>query len=383
MDLYEYQGKEFFSRYGVPTTQGRLAATVEEAKFYAKEVGFPCVLKAQVHVGGRGKAGGIKIVNDQIEASNAADAILGMTIKGHVVDRIWIEQATQIAKEYYCSFTLDRAERKYLLMLSASGGIDIEEVALTNPKAIIRRHIDPIHGVSEQILAQAVVDAGIDEKAQSQVVESLTKLYKAFVDGDADLVEVNPLVLDTAGKVKVLDAKVTLDDNAAFRHPEWESYFLTVELDHREKIAKELGLTYIGLTGSVGIIANGAGLAMATLDVVNQVGGEAANFLDLGGSASADTMVAALEVINDDDNVRSILVNIFGGIVRCDLVAQGICDALQRVKLKAPLVIRLDGTNADRAYEILRPLTSDALMIETTMLLAASRAVAAANEQRN
>ena len=382
MDLFEYQGKQFFARYGIPTSPGGVAETPEEAVRQAVAAGFPAVIKAQVQVGGRGKAGGIKIAANEEEALAHAQAILGMDIKGHLVKRVWVEHASDIAKEYYASYTLDRSAKLYLLMLSAKGGVDIEEVAVTDPEAIVRRHIDPVSGADREMLEEAVEASGIDAEARQGVAEILEALYRAFVEGDADLVEINPLIFNTAGKVHALDAKVTLDDNATYRHPEWAEWAKTVEYDGRERLAKERGLNYIGLSGSVGIIANGAGLAMSTLDVVNQVGGSAANFLDLGGGASADTMAAALEVINTDENVEAVLVNIFGGIVRCDEVAKGILEALNRVELAAPLVIRLDGTNSDLAREILAPHVSPRLMVESTMLGAARRAVDIVNEKK-
>ncbi|MDA8396698.1 MAG: ADP-forming succinate--CoA ligase subunit beta [Actinomycetota bacterium] len=382
MDLFEYQGKQFFARYGIPTSPGGVAETPEEAVRQAVAAGFPAVIKAQVQVGGRGKAGGIKIAANEEEALAHAQAILGMDIKGHLVKRVWVEHASDIAKEYYASYTLDRSAKLYLLMLSAKGGVDIEEVAVTDPDAIVRRHIDPVSGADREMLEEAVEASGIDAEARQGVAEILEALYRAFVEGDADLVEINPLIFNTAGKVHALDAKVTLDDNATYRHPEWAEWAKTVEYDGRERLAKERGLNYIGLSGSVGIIANGAGLAMSTLDVVNQVGGSAANFLDLGGGASADTMAAALEVINTDENVEAVLVNIFGGIVRCDEVAKGILEALNRVELVAPLVIRLDGTNSDLAREILAPHVSPRLMVESTMLGAARRAVDIVNEKK-
>ena len=381
MDLYEYQGKEFFARYGIATSPGGVADTVQEAVARADAVGYPAVIKAQVLVGGRGKAGGIKIASNASEATLYADSILGMDIKGHRVDRVWVERSSNIAKEYYASYSLDRGAKDYLLMLSAKGGVEIEDVALSDPEAIVRVHIDPVIGVTRETLTEAVIAAQIDQEARLGVVEILENLYNAFVQGDADLVEINPLILNTAGVVHALDAKVTLDDNAMFRHDEWAEYAATVEYDGRERLAKERGLNYIGLSGSVGIIANGAGLAMSTLDVVNQVGGSAANFLDLGGGASADTMSGALEVINTDEKVEVVLVNIFGGIVRCDEVAKGILEALSRVELRAPIVIRLDGTNSDVAQEILAPYISARLVVEETMLEAAKRAVDIANNR--
>ncbi|SHE36493.1 succinyl-CoA synthetase beta subunit [Ferrithrix thermotolerans DSM 19514] len=381
MDLFEYQGKKFFSAYGIPTSEGDVTENVEEAVSIARRVGFPAVVKAQVQVGGRGKAGGIRLVGTEDEAREAASAILGMDIKGHLVRRVWIEHASDIAKEYYVSVTLDRGAKDHLIMVSSQGGVEIEEVAASNPDAIKRLHVNPIDGLKEAEAKKIVVEAAIDEAAQAGVVDVLLKLYRAYVEGDADLVEINPLILTTSGKVHALDAKVTLDDNAAFRHPEWDEFRATQELDGREKLAKEKHLNYIGLEGSVGIIANGAGLAMSTLDVVNQVGGKAANFLDLGGGAGADVMAAALEVINTDENVRSVLINVFGGITRCDQVAKGIVDALSRVDIKSPLVVRLDGTNAQEGRKILEDFKSEKVVVEATMIGAARRAVELAGKE--
>lgn len=379
MDLFEYQGKQFLAQYGIAMVPGGIADTAEKSVAQADIFGYPVVVKAQVHVGGRGKAGGIKLAANSEEAYDLSKAIIGMDIQGHRVRTVWIERPSDIAKEYYASYTLDRATKTYLLMLSSKGGVEIEDVAKSDPDAIVRRYIDPVSGVTTEILEDVVALAGIDKKAQEGVIDILQKLYVAFVEGDADLVEINPLILNSDGFVRALDAKVTLDDNAAFRHPEWAPYAETVEYDGRERLAKERGLNYIGLSGTVGIIANGAGLAMSTLDVVNQVGGSAANFLDLGGGAGADTMAAALEVINTDENVLVVLVNIFGGIVRCDEVAIGIREALSRVALRSPIVIRLDGTNAEAAHRILQPMVSDKLMVEATMISAARRAVEIAN----
>ena len=379
MDLFEYQGKQFFAQYGIATSPGDVATTVEDAVAIADKVGYPAVIKAQVQVGGRGKAGGIKIVGNPEEAKVQAGNILGMDIKGHLVKRVWVEHASDIEKEYYASFTLDRSAKLHMAMVSAKGGVEIEDVAVTDPEAIVKYHVNPLDGITLAEARDIAVRAGIDEPAIEGVSEILVKLYDAFVKGDADLVEINPLILTPEHKVHALDAKVTLDDAAAFRHPEWEPYRATQEFDGREKLAKELGLNYIGLDGNVGIIANGAGLAMSTLDVVNQVGGQAANFLDLGGGADANTMTSALEVINTDHNVDSVLINIFGGITRCDLIAKGIIEALSRVEIKAPLVIRLDGTNAAEAREIIEPYVSDKLIVRPTMLEAAQTAVDLAN----
>ena len=380
MDLFEYQGKQYFSRFDIPVSPGGVADTVEEALNVATRVGFPVVVKAQVKVGGRGKAGGVKLATNEDEVRTHAGAILGLDIKGHVVKRLWVERASDIAKEYYASFTLDRPNKVHLGMLSAQGGVEIEVVAEENPDAIAMLQIDPLVGLDIATARRWVAEAGLDEEARAQAAELLVKLYTCYVEGDCDLAEVNPLILTPDGRVHALDAKVTLDENAAFRHPEWEEFRATETEDPREKMAKEKGLNYIGLDGTVGIIANGAGLAMSTLDVVNQVGGSAANFLDIGGGANADVMAAAMEVINTDPKVKSIFVNIFGGITRVDEVAKGVIEALSRVTITAPIVLRLDGTNAVEGRAILEPHLNDRLLTEPTMLDAARRAVAFANQ---
>ena len=381
MDLFEYQGKQYFARYEIPVSRGDKADSVDEAVAAADDAGYPVVVKAQVQVGGRGKAGGIKLANDAAEVREHAGNILGMDIKGHTVNRVWVENASDIDEEYYASFTLDRGAKQHLMMLSAEGGVEIETVAESNPDAIVKLHIDPVVGLDLARARQACVDAKLPERALDGAADILIKLYRCFVEGDCDLAEINPLILKPTGEVHALDAKVTLDDNAAFRHPEWEAFSATEVLDDREQLAKEKGLQYIGLDGTVGIIANGAGLAMSTLDVVNQVGGTAANFLDIGGGANADVMAGALEVINFDDNVKSILINIFGGITRGDEVANGIVEAMSRVDLRAPIVIRLDGTNAEEGREILASagIPEAKLRSEATMLDAARVAVAIAN----
>lgn len=385
MDLFEYQGKQYFARYDIPVSPGGVADTVDEAVRQADAAGYPVVVKAQVQVGGRGKAGGIKLADDADEVRTHAANILGMDIKGHVVKRVWVENASDIESEFYASFTLDRAAKQHLLMLSVEGGVEIEQVADTNPDAIIRLHIDPVDGLNVEGARQAAVDAGIPETARDGVAEILVKLYRCYTEGDCDLAEINPLILKPSGEVHALDAKVSLDDNAAFRHPEWAEYAATVELDGREQLAREKGLQYIGLDGTVGIIANGAGLAMSTLDVVNQVGGTAANFLDIGGGANADVMAAALDVINSDENVASIFINIFGGITRGDEVAKGIVEAVGRVHLRAPMVIRLDGTNAEAGRQILldADIPADRLISKPTMLDAAREVVALASSGKD
>ena len=381
MDLFEYQGKQYFARYDIPVSAGGVADTVDEAVAQADAAGYPVVVKAQVQVGGRGKAGGIKLANTAAEVREHAGNILGMDIKGHLVKRVWVENASDIAEEYYASYTLDRSAKKHMLMLSKEGGVEIETVAETNPDAILIRHIDPVDGIDLAWATQAAKDAKMPEQSVAGVADILVKLYRCYTEGDCDLAEINPLILKPTGEIHALDAKVSLDNNAAFRHPEWDEYRATEELDERERLAREKDLQYIGLDGSVGIIANGAGLAMSTLDVVNQVGGSAANFLDIGGGANADVMAAALEVINYDQNVKSIFVNIFGGITRGEEVAKGIVEALNRVQLKAPIVIRLDGTNAEEGRQILASagIPESVLQSKPTMLEAAHAAVAIAN----
>jgi succinyl-CoA synthetase beta subunit len=313
------------------------------------------------------------------EAREHASSILGLDIKGHVVKRLWVEVASPIAKEYYASFTLDRPNKVHLGMLSAQGGVEIEVVAEEDPDAIAFISIDPTRGLDLATARKWVDEARLDEVAKEQAAELLVKLYDCYTAGDCDLAEINPLVLTPDNRVLALDAKVTLDENAAYRHPEWDEYRATDTEDPREQMAREKGLNYIGLDGSVGIIANGAGLAMSTLDVVNQVGGSAANFLDIGGGANADVMAAALEVINADPAVKSIFVNIFGGITRVDEVAKGVLEALKRVEIAAPIVLRLDGTNAVEGRAILADHLNDRLITEPTMLDAARRAVSFAN----
>jgi succinyl-CoA synthetase beta subunit len=377
MDLFEYQGKQYFAKYNIPVSAGGVATTVDEAVAVALTAKYPVVVKAQVQVGGRGKAGGIKLANDEAEVRLHAKNILGMDIKGHVVKRVWVEHASDIAEEYYASFTLDRAAKQHLLMLSAQGGVEIEDVAAKDPTAIVKLHINPIDGLSLATANRACVDAKIPAKALDGVADMLVKLYNCFTQGDCDLAEINPLILKPTGEIHALDAKVSLDVNASFRHPEWAEYAATEELDAREQLAREKNLQYIGLDGTVGIIANGAGLAMSTLDVVNQVGGSAANFLDIGGGANAELMTAALEVINSDPKVKSILINIFGGITRGEEVAKGIVEAVKRVALRAPIVIRLDGTNADEGRKILADagIPESQLTSRPTMLEAARAAV--------
>ncbi len=375
MDLFEYQGKQYFARFGIPVSLGGIADTVDQAVAEAEKAGYPVVVKAQVQVGGRGKAGGVKLATNEAEVREHAGNILGLDIKGHVVHRLWVEHASDIAEEYYASFTLDRGAKKYLGMVSAQGGVEIETVADENPEALARISIDPAVGFTEAQALQLVEDAGLNPAARDGAVGILLNLYRAYVEGDADLVEINPLILTPDGRVHALDAKVTLDDNAAFRHPEWDDFRDIDEFDERERLARSKGLQYVGLDGYVGIIANGAGLAMSTCDVVNQVGGSPANFLDIGGGANAEVMANALEVITSDPKVRAIFINIFGGITRGEEVANGIKTALGRISIDVPMVIRLDGTNAEEGREILATVTSDKVLSSPTMLDAARKAV--------
>jgi succinyl-CoA synthetase beta subunit len=375
LDLFEYQGKQLFARFGIPVSPGEAVTTVADAVAAADRIGYPVVVKAQVQVGGRGKAGGIKLAADAGEARQHASNILGMDIKGHTVHVLWVERASDIAHEYYASFTLDRAAKQHFGMLSAQGGVEIEAVAESDPDAIAKIHVDPVDGLSRARAREWVLAAQLDPAITDEAIEVLLKLYAFYVEGDCDLAEINPLIVTPDGRVHALDAKVSLDNNAEFRHPDWSDYEATQERDPREQAAYDANLQYVGLDGSVGIIANGAGLAMSTLDVVNQVGGTAANFLDVGGGADAKKFVSALTIIDNDPRVRSIFINIFGGITRGEEVANGIVTALGQIDIKSPIVIRLDGTNAEEGREILEPHLGDKLRMAPTMLEAAREAV--------
>jgi succinyl-CoA synthetase beta subunit len=381
MDLFEHQAKELFARHGVAVPRGRVAWSPEEAAAVAGELGGTVAVKAQVQIGGRGKAGGIKLAGDPAEARAHAERIIGMDIRGHTVRRVLAEEASDIAAEYYVAILHDRASKGFLAMASAEGGVDIEEVAATKPEAIVKVPVNPLVGLRSYHVNQLVYGAGFDERARKGAAELLARLYDVFVAADCMLVEVNPLVLTGDGQVVALDGKVSLDDSALARHPDLEALRDTFAADPQEQAAKEKGLNYIKLDGYVGIIGNGAGLVMSTLDVVAQAGGKAANFLDVGGGASAETMTDGLEVILSDAKVRSVLVNIFGGITRGDLVAQGILDALDRLgdKLQVPLVVRLDGTNAEEGRALLASSPSDSVVPAATMLDAARKAVELAN----
>ncbi len=376
MDLYEYQGKELFARCGIPVSEGRLATTPEEARTATEELGGRVVVKAQVLTGGRGKAGGIKLAESPADAEERAREILGLDIRGHVVRKLWIERASEIAKEYYLSVTLDRGEKKPLFMLTTQGGVDIEEVAATSPDALARLHVDPLVGFQPYQARWLCFTAGVTEPGeQGQIVDIVAKLYRAFVECDAVLCEVNPLIVASDGVVRALDAKLTVDDNALFRHPDVAEMRDLDAVAPEERRAREKGVTYVKLDGEIGILGNGAGLVMSTLDVIAQVGGSPANFCDLGGGGDAQGVVDALEVITADPQVKGILFNIFGGITRCDEVARGILEALGRMTIGQPMVVRLDGTNADEGRRLLVGSAPPNLHVAPTMLDAARRVV--------
>jgi succinyl-CoA synthetase beta subunit len=376
VDLYEYQGKELFRRFGIGVSDGRLATTPEEARSAAEELGGPVVVKAQVLVGGRGKAGGIKLAGDPRDAEQKARQILGLDIRGHVVHRLWIERASDIAREYYLSITFDRGEKKPLLMFTTEGGIDIEEVAAASPQALVRLHVDPLEGFQPYQARRLVYQAGVaDPGERRQILDIVGRLYRCFVECDAMLTEINPLIVTPDGTVRALDSKFTVDDAALFRHPDIAGWRDTSAADPLETFAREKSVTYVKLDGEVGILGNGAGLSMSTVDVVVVAGGRPANFCDLGGGGSAEGVVDALEVITRDPQVRSVFFNIFGGITRCDEVARGILTALEQMRLELPIVVRLDGTNAEEGRRLLREAAPPNLSVEPTMLDAARRAV--------
>jgi len=379
MDLLEYQGKQLFARHGVPVPDGKPATSVDEALAAADEVGYPCVVKAQVLIGGRGKAGGIKVVKDRDEARAAAEAILGMDIRGHTVHEVWVEAASDIAEEYYASIVFDRSAKAPLLMLSTQGGMDIEEVAERDPDAIARLHVDPLLGFQGFHGRRLAFEAGVADDVVRPVGALLAKLYDAFVAEEAMLVEVNPLVVLKDRSVKALDAKVTLDGNSLYRHPDNAALRNVGAEDEQEQMAKERGLIYVKLDGDIGILGNGAGLVMSTLDVVSQAGGAPANFLDAGGGSKAEAITQAVEVILSDPKVKAVLFNIFGGITRCDEIARGLIEAFDQIKPTVPFVVRLDGTNDKEGRELLAEADLPNVHMATTMLEAAEKVVELAN----
>ena len=377
MDLFEYQGKSLYKNYEISHPKSSLVKDLKELE-EVSGLSYPVVVKAQVQVGGRGKAGGIKVANNQEELDKIANEIYGMDIKGHKVDVLLIEEASEILEEYYISFTLDRSEKKYLMMLSSKGGMDIEQVAKDNPSDLIKLHISPSEGLNEKDLNDSIIQANLNQDYKTELAEIIIKLYKLFQEGDCDLVEVNPLAITSEG-VRALDSKVALDMNAKFKHENFQLLEDEIPIPEEEKFAKEKGLNFIKLDGSVGIIGNGAGLVMSTLDVVAEHGGSASNFLDIGGGAKSETVSAALEVLETDPNVKSVLINIFGGITRCDLVAEGIVEATNGKELKWPIVIRLDGTNSIEGLEILKNNPNDNIFISENMDEAAKLAVESGN----
>ena len=376
MDLYEHQGKELFARFGIPVSDGRVATSPDEAFDAAQELGGEVVVKAQVLTGGRGKAGGIKLAASPEEAKEHAAAIIDMDINGHVVRRLWIEKASDIEREYYLSLTFDRGEKKPLYMFTTQGGVDIEEVAASSPESLVHLHVDPQEGFQPWHGRALVFGAGIeDAEEQKQVAAIAGRLYACFVECDAMLCEVNPLIVTPEGEVRALDSKLTIDDNALFRHPDIAEMRDLEAYPAEERAARAKDVTYVKLDGEVGILGNGAGLVMSTLDVVGLAGGRAANFCDLGGGGDAQGVVDALGVITADPQVRSILFNVFGGITRCDEVARGILQALSQMSIDLPIVVRLDGTNAEEARRLLAEAAPPNVHVEPTMLEAAKRAV--------
>ncbi len=373
MNLFEYQGKDLYKKYSITTPKSIFIKSISDLT-ENHGLSYPLVVKAQVQVGGRGKAGGIKVAKNHQELEEHIDAILGMDIKGHKVESLLIEEASEIISEYYISFTLDRSEKKYLMMLSSKGGMDIEEVAANSPDDLIKTHISPSLGLESNVITQAIKDANLNLDYIDELHEIISKLYKLFTEGDCDLVEVNPLAITNQG-VSALDSKVSLDMNAIYRQDDFKKYEDEIPIPESEKFAKSKGLNFIKLDGSVGIIGNGAGLVMSTLDVVAEHGGKAANFCDIGGGAKAETVTAALEVLESEEDVTSVLINIFGGITRCDLVAEGIVEATKGKVLKWPLIVRLDGTNSKEGLEILSKNSNEKIIISESMDDAAKAAV--------
>jgi succinyl-CoA synthetase beta subunit len=375
MDLLEYQGKQLFAKHGVPVPEGRHATSVEEAVKAADELGYPVVIKAQVQIGGRGKAGGIKLATDGPSAEEHASAILGMDIRGFTVHEVWVEKASEIDEEYYAAVVFDRSAKKPMVMLSRMGGMDVEEVAEKDPEAMRMLHVDPLIGFQDFHGRRLAFESGIAEDVIRPVGALLGALYGVFVAEDATLVEVNPLLITKSRDVVALDAKVTIDDNALFRHPDVAELRDVSGEDEQERMAKERGLTYVKLDGNVGILGNGAGLVMSTLDVVAQAGGKPANFLDAGGGSKAEAITSAVEVILSDPKVTAVLFNIFGGITRCDEVARGLIEAFDQIKPTVPFVVRLDGTNDVEGRQLLADAALPNVHTEATMLGAAEKVV--------
>ena len=377
MNLFEYQGKRLYKDFSIPTPKSIFVSSISSISDN-HDLNYPLVVKAQVQVGGRGKAGGIKVANNFKELIEYSNEILGMDIKGHIVGSLLIEEASTIQEEYYISFTLDRSAKKYLMMLSSKGGMDIEEVAENNPDDLIKLYISPSEGLNTEVVNKAIKDSKLNKDFNDELNDVISKLYNLFVESDCDLVEVNPLAITNKG-VSALDSKVSLDMNAVYRHDNFIDIEKEIPIPVSEQFAKEKNLNFIKLDGTVGIIGNGAGLVMSTLDVVSEYGGKAANFLDIGGGAKAETVTAALEVLESENNVKSVLINIFGGITRCDLVAEGIVEATKGKDLKWPIIVRLDGTNSKEGLNILQENSNEKITISSSMDDAAKLAVEGAN----
>ena len=383
MDLHEYQGKELFASVGLTVPRGAVAGTPADAEKVAAELGGRVVVKAQVHVGGRGKAGGVKLADTPAEARDVAEQMIGMDIRGHRVHRVLVEEASDIARELYAALVLDRGAKQVLAMLSGIGGMDIELVARDHPEALARVWVDPLAGWSDYHGRRLCFAAGLGADMVRPVGDVFARLWDAFVRYEATLVEVNPLILTADGRLVALDSKFSVDNNSLYRHPDLAAMRDIEAADPQEQMAAERGVTYVKLDGDIGVLGNGAGLVMSTLDVVADAGGSPANFLDVGGGAKADEIVTALEVITSDPKVRVILFNIFGGITRCDEVAQGVLTAIERMGIDMPIVVRLDGTNDVEGRRIIDSAGVPTLHVEATMLEAARRAVAlAAGEER-
>jgi succinyl-CoA synthetase beta subunit len=380
LDLYEYQGKELLRNYGLETLPGIVAGTTEEARRAAETLGGTVAIKAQVLTGGRGKAGGIKVVDSPRKAVEAAEQILGMDIRGHIVRRVYVEHGEEIEREFYLSITVDRTAKRPLILFSTEGGVEIEEVAETKPEAIVRLHVDPLVGLHPYQVREITFAAGLEGDVAKGVGMVISQLYKAFEGLDASLVELNPLVVTREGRVLTLDAKVTVDDSSLYRHEDIAGLHDVEAADPQEERAQEVGLQYVKLDGDIGILGNGAGLVMSTLDVVAQAGGEPANFCDVGGGADAEQISTALDIVTSNQQVKSVLFNIFGGITRGDEVARGLLSAIERTEITLPIVVRLDGTNAEEGRRILADNTPENVVTEETMLEAARRAVELARD---
>jgi succinyl-CoA synthetase beta subunit len=381
MDLLEYQGKQLFARHGLRVSSGKPVTTVEDAVAAAAEVGYPVVVKAQVLIGGRGKAGGVKLAADEAETREHAGNILGMDIKGHLVSTVWIEHASDIASEYYASVLLDRSAKKPLVMFSVEGGVDIEEVAEKTPEKLIRHHVDPLTGLTRAEALRVASEGGADPDVVEGVADALIALYEVWLQEDATLAEINPLIVTPEREVKALDSKVSLDGNALYRHPENQGLSDSENEDPLDRRAKEEGLQYVKLDGDIGILGNGAGLVMSTLDVVSLAGGAPANFLDAGGGSNAETIKQAVDLILANESVKAVLINIFAGITRCDEVAKGLIAAFEMIKPTVPFVVRLDGTNDEEGRRLLGEANLPNVYSAKTMNEAAEKVVALAAGQ--